>query len=100
MEYAPYITSIIAAAVAVLSFFRSGRKEQNELDKEQDARLSQVEARVGVHDERMNGMSERINRMELKQESHENKMDQNLKELRDMIDKMPMKIVELIKGLK
>ena len=100
MEYIPYISGLLGVIVSVLAFLKANRKEQTELDKEQDGKIGALEQRVSIQDERMTGMTDRMNRMDQRQDQHESKTETALGILNKKIDEMPMKIVELIKGMK
>lgn len=104
MEYLSEIGTIVAIAVAILSYAKSGRKEQTELDKEQDAKIIDINTRLTVLYEKHHELAKKVASNEGKISAFDNKISKEIKEmetkLEGRIKEMKDSLTELINTLK
>lgn len=86
------VGSVVATAIAVVSFFKSNKKEQSDLDKEQTIDIK-------VMQEKQISLGERLAKIESVQETLEGKLTKEVEKVYDRIGSMEAGLREDFRNL-
>lgn len=86
------IGSLVATGIAVISFFNSRKKDQSELDKQQDIDIKVIQ-------EKQQTLNDRIIKVEATQQTLEGKLSKEVEKVYDRLGKMEDGIREDFRSL-
>ena len=86
------IGTLIAVTLSIISFFSSRKKDQGELDKQQDIDIK-------VLQEKQNALSERVSKMEGAVQVTDSKLSKEVEKLYNRIDQFATEFREELRGL-
>lgn len=96
------LVSCFAGLVSVVSFFKSGRKEQTELDQLQNEKIGKIEQRASLLEQGQSDIKERITKAEAKIEVLPSEISKSMSAMEDKIENrisnMERNLTELIKA--